>query len=228
MKTYSIVLSTYNKAWALPQVIDSILLQLTNDGELIIVDDGSTDDTKEVCSSKLIRYVQLNDAMGRYRNPAIARNIGYRMAKGDVIIAQSDEVVHQGRTLIPLVEKLKVGQFHIATVYDFYATGKRGPLFTGIPGTRTLFFLGALWREDLYAIGGNDEEFKGPGREDVWFGICLTRGLGLKPIYRDDIIGHHLHHKQIDPKDVALRENQKIFDRKMKEHRYIPFGCSWL
>ena len=47
----SIVLSTYNRARTLKETIDSILGQTYMDFELIIVDDGSTDNTLELLHS---------------------------------------------------------------------------------------------------------------------------------------------------------------------------------
>lgn len=223
-KSYSIVIATYNKAWALPQVFDSLLPQLDDDGELIVVDDGSTDETPEICTSSHIRYVRLNDAVGKTRNPAVARNVGYRMAAGEIIVAQSDDVVHVGKTIGPLVDGLRDGEIHIATVWDF-KNGARGTQYTGDANPRPLFFLGSVFRKDLYAVGGNDQDFRCPGREDRWFGDCLTRGLGLKPVYRNDVVGHHLHHKQISPRGYG--DSRKVYARKVAEGKFISAGGAW-
>lgn len=44
----SVVIATYNRARFLPETIDSVLGQRFRDFELIVVDDGSTDETQEV------------------------------------------------------------------------------------------------------------------------------------------------------------------------------------
>lgn len=223
MKSFSVVMATYNKAWALPRVLGSILRQMNPQGEVIVVDDGSTDNTAEICNHYPLRYKRLDDAVGVSRNPATARNVGYCMAKGEVIIAQSDDVVHVEDTVIPLVDNLKEGQVQIATVWDFH-NNQKGILYTGKRKPRVLFFLGSLWRKDLYAVGGNDEEFEGPGREDVWFGLCLTKGLGLQPIYRDDVVGHHLHHSQAHPREYM---QSQTFKRKVRSDCFVASGGPW-
>ena len=224
MKTYSIVLATYNKSWALPQVLDSILPQLTDEGELIIVDDGSTDETEDICQTLSVRYTRLNDAVGRARNPSVARNVGYRMAAGEIIISQSDDVVHVGKTLAPLVNDLKEGQFCIASVQN-YGEGTFSRQRTGPDLKRPYFFLGSLWRKDLYAVGGNDEDFEDAGGEDDWFADCLIQGLRLQPVYSREIIGHHLIHASTFGSKIP---SAKILKRKRASKHFVSSGGSWL
>ena len=230
MPSYSIVIATYNKAELLREVVSSIGSQDVGGhfGEIIVVDDGSTDSTQQMSLSEMaesVRYVRLNDAVGVYRNPAIARNVGYRMACGDVIIAQSDEVVHADPNNIRrLVEDLKEGTFLIGTVHNVI-NGVLGKQYTGAARRRPLFFLGSLFRRDLYAVGGNDEEFRQPGYDDTWFGDCLIRGLGRRPVYHRHVIGHHLDHPRPNPLDVS--ESQRVYRAKVGSGKFISSGGPW-
>lgn len=81
----SVIVPTYNRANVLHISIDSILKQTYQDFELIIVDDGSSDNTKEIVeryADSRIRYVR-NDS--NTHGPSVARNIGIHHAKGDYI-----------------------------------------------------------------------------------------------------------------------------------------------
>jgi glycosyltransferase involved in cell wall biosynthesis len=80
----SVVVSTYNRADLIGETIRSILDQTHQNIELIIVDDGSTDNTREVVesfSNRRIKYIYTDNWGG----PAHPRNIGIREAKGDYI-----------------------------------------------------------------------------------------------------------------------------------------------
>ncbi|MFA5903413.1 MAG: glycosyltransferase, partial [Desulfobacula sp.] len=44
----SVILPTYNRAWILKDAVDSVLSQDYPHIELIVIDDGSTDNTKEI------------------------------------------------------------------------------------------------------------------------------------------------------------------------------------
>lgn len=78
----SVVIPAYNAAWCVRKAIDSVLAQTFHSFELIVVDDGSTDDTPTVLASygDAIRVVrQPNCGMGG------ARNAGIQAATGEFI-----------------------------------------------------------------------------------------------------------------------------------------------
>lgn len=73
MKKVSVLICTYNRAAYLPQTIDSVLAQNFNDYELLIIDDASTDSTKEVVekySDERIRYIRNAENLGLGGNRA--------------------------------------------------------------------------------------------------------------------------------------------------------------
>jgi glycosyltransferase involved in cell wall biosynthesis len=77
---FSVVIPAYNRAEIITRTIDSVLAQTFSDFEIIVVDDGSTDDLKKVCdkyNSSRIHYIYQNNAGS---NPA--RNNGIRNSRG--------------------------------------------------------------------------------------------------------------------------------------------------
>lgn len=81
---FSIILPTYNRCFVLWRAIQSIIAQTYPFWELIIVDDGSTDDTAKLVSQftdPRITYIRLKKNVG----PAAARNAGLKKVKNDYI-----------------------------------------------------------------------------------------------------------------------------------------------
>lgn len=80
---FSIIIPTYNRAHRIVETIQSVLDQNYEDFELIIVDDGSTDNTQEIVGSfedERIRYFKKSN-----EERAIARNYGIEKANGAYI-----------------------------------------------------------------------------------------------------------------------------------------------
>jgi glycosyltransferase involved in cell wall biosynthesis len=77
----SVVLPTYHRAPLLGRSIRSVLGQCFTDFEVLVVDDGSTDDTAEVVAGfrdPRVRYFRL----ARNTGAGAARNAGIRLARG--------------------------------------------------------------------------------------------------------------------------------------------------
>ena len=71
----SVIIPTYNRAWVLKEAIDSVLAQDFKDFELIVVDDGSTDNTPQILDSyhqDLVVVRQPNRGVSAARNRGIA------------------------------------------------------------------------------------------------------------------------------------------------------------
>lgn len=83
--TVTVVIPTYNRAELLPKAADSALAQKHSPLEVVIVDDGSTDGTKEIVEKRYggdarVRYVWKENG-----NTATALNRGIKEAKGEYI-----------------------------------------------------------------------------------------------------------------------------------------------
>lgn len=90
MEQVSIIIPTYNRANVIETSIHSVLDQSYTEYELLIVDDGSTDDTQSLIESlhdERIRYIKLPENKG----VAAARNEGIRQAKYDYIAFQDSD-----------------------------------------------------------------------------------------------------------------------------------------
>lgn len=90
--TVSVIVTAFNRAKFLSETIQSVLNQTFNDIELLIIDDGSTDNTSDVVNSfsdaRIKYYFQENSGQNA------AKNRGFLLAKGKYItILDSDDVM---------------------------------------------------------------------------------------------------------------------------------------
>jgi len=86
----SVIIPTYNRAHYLPETINSVLLQDNVYTEIIVIDDGSTDNTKDVVDKyeDKVRYVYQKNS-----GPSAARNNGIIHANGNLIaFLDSDDI----------------------------------------------------------------------------------------------------------------------------------------
>ena len=94
MPVYSVVLPVYNVEAYLAECLDSILAQDTkSEYEVILVDDGSTDTSGEICDNYAQKYSNFHVIHQKNQKLSCARNAGLRIATGEfVIFFDSDDV----------------------------------------------------------------------------------------------------------------------------------------
>lgn len=81
----SIILPTFNRRNLLPRSIDSVIRQSFKDWELIIVDDGSTDNTFELVDSYIKKHENIRYMKHSNRRPPLSQNTGLLAAAGKYI-----------------------------------------------------------------------------------------------------------------------------------------------
>ena len=90
---FSIIIPTYNRASLIKETINSVLLQDYPNFEIIIVDDGSTDDTENIVKS--IEDSRINYHKKTNAERGAARNFGIKLAKGEYItFLDSDDILY--------------------------------------------------------------------------------------------------------------------------------------
>ena len=95
-KKVSIIIPVYNQEKYLDKCINSVIRQSYDDLECILVDDGSTDNSPEICD----KYEKKDDRIKVFHQPnsgvSKARNVGLANAKGEwITFADSDDYLEQ-------------------------------------------------------------------------------------------------------------------------------------
>ncbi len=168
----SIIVPAYNASATLAGCIEACLNQTWEDREVIIVDDGSTDDTPRIAQSYPVHYIRQENS-----GPAAARNRGAREAQGAVLAFTDSDCI----PCPDWVERLAGGiGGQVAAVGGTYGIANPESLLARMVNEEIAVrherlgelvdFLGSFnvaYRKDAFdAVGGFDESFRMASAED--------------------------------------------------------------
>jgi glycosyltransferase involved in cell wall biosynthesis len=200
------MVGTLNYAHLLPRAIESLLTQTLRDIEVLVVDDGSTDDTEAVVTAiedPRVRYLKL-DHVGIARS----LNRGLELARADVVAVQDADDVSLPTRLERQLEALEenpgaavVGCL-MREVDDDGAELRRRrlPIATGDVGRALMRFnpipntAAAFRRDAVQAIGGYDPRYRLAVDYDLWLRLAerhvvlnLDEHLALRRMGTDNL-----------------------------------------
>ena len=120
---FSIIIPVYNRESIIKSTIESVIYQSYNNWELIIIDDGSTDNTKTSVleysrNDERIKYVYQNNA-----ERSVARNNGIKYASGDWICFLDSDDAFKGNHLEKIYERIIINQDRKNEI-SLYVTGQ--------------------------------------------------------------------------------------------------------
>src|SRR5687767_9347944 len=92
----SVIVPVYNGGKFLPSCLDALFASDYSQFEVIVVDDGSTDESAEISRTK---GAQVLSTPRRQSGPAAARNIAAEKARGDILLFIDADVVVKGDTI---------------------------------------------------------------------------------------------------------------------------------
>ena len=101
--TYSLVIPARNEAAGLAELLPALAGHLPEGAEIIVVNDGSEDDTASVCAGHAVRVVTHPYPKGN----GAAIKTGARAAKGDILIFMDADGQHKPEDIPVLLEKFK-------------------------------------------------------------------------------------------------------------------------
>jgi glycosyltransferase involved in cell wall biosynthesis len=99
----SVIIPTHDRAGVIARAVDSVLGQEGAELEVIVVDDGSTDDTRDVVASRYAGDERVSYVFQEQTGVAGARNAGLARARGDLVaFLDSDDVWRPGKLALQL------------------------------------------------------------------------------------------------------------------------------
>ena len=179
----SAVIPTYNNSVLLREAIESVRSQDMPDLEMVIVDDGSDDDTIDVLGS--LKGSDIRVARQANGGPAKARNLGISLSRGQWIAFLDDDDLWLPGKLKNQMEAIQrhpdVG-FSYTDVILHYESGKEvvhipkhwgADIFNGLLWGNQLATDTVIVRRDcLQAVGGFNENFRTGEDWDLWLRLA--------------------------------------------------------
>jgi len=228
----SVVIPTYNRANLIGRAIISVLNQTYNDFELIVVDDGSKDNTKEIVDNfKDRRILYLRHITNR--GGGAARNTGIKASKGKfVAFLDSDDewMPEKLRKQMDLFQKLPS---NYGAVYSFINLANRHGTFSSKSHAYREFvyeemlkccFLHTstvIFRKNcLEEVKGFDETFLRCHDWDLYLRLAKHYKFDLVP---EALATYYLHGNQLSTElSAKIRAYEKLLGKHKKEFDTCP------
>lgn len=202
----SVIIPAYNSGQTLSACLRALQRQIHLPDEVIVVDDGSTDDTAAVAAQFGVSILSQANA-----GPAAARNRGAHAARGEILLFTDADCVPAPdwveRMLVPFVDPNVAGakgeyrtrQRELVARFVQQEYQDRYDRMAGQPQIDFVDTYSAAYRRDLFlAAGGFDTSFPTASVEDQEFSFRLVE-QGYRLVYMPGAVVYHQH-------DRTLRE----------------------
>lgn len=233
----SAVIPTYNRTTLVPRAIESALRQTFTDLELIVVQDGSPDETVAAVArfdDPRVRVVRLPRNKGQWH----AENVGIAYARGEWVAFLDDD----DEWLPEKIEKQLARANATAADIIYCRTlriGKDGPIIPKnthplpegdvsrivltprMPSTPTVFM---ARREPLLALGGFDESLQGAQDRDLWIRLSLA-GHRFAAVPDQAAIYHEDHEDRQMHDPVRMVRSTRVHKRRWRQFRIEAMGA---
>jgi len=202
MKTISVIIPAKNAAGSINECLQAVLTQknISCELEVVLVDDGSTDNTAARATSMGVKVIRQDNA-----GPAAARNAGVRQARGEIVAFTDADCIPTADWLLHLTAPLNAPD--VVGAKGAYRTRQRSWTarfvqqeyefkYTRLTKQRYIDFIdtysAAYRREVFLENGGFDPSFSVPSVEDQEFSFRLAR-KGYHMVFAPEAVVYHRH-----------------------------------
>ena len=214
MAEISVIIPAYNQAAYLAEAIQSVYSQTYKDWELVVVDDGSTDDTPQVLAG--LRDSRLSIVRQANKGVSAARNTGIRLSSAplvtfldadDVFLPDKLEALREYLSDHPDVGLVVGGKQNIDSSGRTYE--EKASTLTRLDFPELLLAndipLGGVMirRESLERVGGFDESMHSCEDWDLWLRLVVA-GYKLSRV-KQVVVAYRIHSGQVTGDATAMR-----------------------
>jgi glycosyltransferase involved in cell wall biosynthesis len=219
MAAVSIIIPTFNRSDLLKECVNSLLAQTYSDIEIIVVDDGSTDDTREMIKAVTDKQDKVKYYCRPHLGACAARNFGLKQAKGEYIGFFDSDDLWPANYIEAMIKALKTSPdfgaaySRIMRYKDGKIHGQYGAMHSPPSGSITIdLFTGkpfilpssTIFRKEAWTGISWDEALK--NRQDL--DVFLRISTRIKFIYVPEIYAIHRKHNN----SISVAAGKDIFD----------------
>lgn len=219
----SVVIPTYNRSQILHECLEALYRQdmPRDDYEILVVDDGSKDETQKVLDHFASKYKNFRSFRQKNMGQGVARNLGVEHAQGNIIVLIGDDIIvgenflsehlrfhlrHAEENAAVLGLTLWHPKLHVTPFMKWLTNGST--VFGRFGGHQFAYekLEGKTEADYNFFYTSNislkrtlldkypfDPSFSGYGWEDIELGYRLYLREGLRLFYNKDAVGYHDH-----------------------------------
>ncbi len=241
----SVIIPVYNQAQFIDKAIESVLKQSYQNFEIIVVNDGSTDNTEAIVKGFIdfrIRYICHSDNRGI----SAARNTGIRASRGEYIalLDADDEFLPEKLDMQVKLLQSEPSDVGVVCAWSFnmdkdgnyiskrYLPRKEGYIFEGLLSTNYMSVPALLIRRECFEkVGLFDSSLDGQEDWDMWIRIAKYYKFSLIKIplakrrIHPNRISYHLEKKVITARRIIKKHiNELKIRRNIHSKHYFYIG----
>lgn len=223
-KLISVIIPCYNLGYLLAETVNSVLKSDYNLIEIIIIDDGSTDDSLKVAKELSEKHANVFCYSQKNQGPSVARNKAISFAKGFYILPlDADDLISANyiSEAIKVLEKkpnVKVVYCNAEKFGEKEGFWELDTFKVSLLARKNMIFASAIYRKsDWEKCGGYAEEMIW-GSEDWEFWISMLKNGGA--VEKLPFVGFYYRIRTSSRrKSVDKKKNKKIVDFVNSKHK---------
>ena len=172
-KLVSVIIPTYNEEEDIPFSIKSLKEQSYKNIEIIVVDDGSTDNTlQEIGKFKGVKVIK-----GSHKGPGFSRNLGAKRAKGDILVFIDSDMTFSKNYIKNLISPIFKNKEVLGTTHDYEVVENTSNIWSKCWGkirvskenASKIKVFRAIRRSIFLKLGGFDPRYGYADDQTFWF-----------------------------------------------------------
>lgn len=221
MTETSVIIPTYNEEKDIVDAIKSLKKQIYKRFEIIVVDDGSTDNTVK----NIRKFEEVKIIKGQHKGPGFSRNLGAKKAKGKILVFIDADMTFDKNYVKKLVEPLLKNKKIIGTTHELEIVKNTKNTWSRCWGkirvdkneAKDVKIFRAMRRKCFLDLGGFDPKYGYADDQTFWF------KHKIKPLVAEDTICYHKNPETLKEVYKQSRWIGASFENKIYEFPVIKY-----